>query len=70
MSASATSQETARSVAEEWQSRAGEYAERGRELAEDWGEVVENQIRARPLGAVLVAGGVGFAIGWLVTRRS
>ena len=54
----------------DWQSRAGDYAERGREIATDLGEAIEDQIRARPLGAVLAAAAAGFLMGWLWMRRS
>jgi ElaB/YqjD/DUF883 family membrane-anchored ribosome-binding protein len=66
MSASTTPHESV----DDWQSRAGEYAEWGRDIASEWGESVEGQIRAQPLAAVLIAGGVGFLLGWFSTRRS
>lgn len=54
----------------DWQSRSGEYAEWSREIASELGETVEQHIRAQPLTAVLIAGGVGFLLGWFSTRRS
>ena len=66
MSASTTAHESV----DDWQSRAGEYAEWGREIANEWSESVEAHIRTQPLAAVLIAGGVGFVVGWFATRRS
>ncbi|HET6880123.1 MAG TPA: hypothetical protein VFI31_08205 [Pirellulales bacterium] len=50
--------------------RAGEYCELGREKAEAMTGVVEEQIRQRPVQAVAIAAGIGFALGFLWTRRS
>lgn len=50
--------------------RAAEYLELGREKAVDVSEQVEEQIRHRPVQAVAIAAGVGFALGLLFTRRS
>lgn len=66
MSASTTS--SARNTSEAGPTYAREYAEIGREAAADLGEAIEYWVGLRPLPAVLVAGGVGFALGWLWTR--
>ncbi len=71
MSASTTTHgATTHEAADGWQSRAGEYAERGSEMVAECGEAIESQIRSKPLAAVLIAGGVGFLLGWFWTRRS
>lgn len=57
----------ARKTAEDKSSWAGDYAEIGREAAADLGETIEHWVGARPLPSVLIAGGVGFALGWLWT---
>lgn len=58
----------------DWQQRmgerAGEYLERGREAAQKLGGVIEHEIRSQPSRSVLIAAGVGFAIGMLWSRRS
>jgi ElaB/YqjD/DUF883 family membrane-anchored ribosome-binding protein len=57
-----------------WQERIGEhmgeYIERGREAAQDLGGTLERQIREQPSRSVLIAAGLGFAIGMLWSRRS
>jgi ElaB/YqjD/DUF883 family membrane-anchored ribosome-binding protein len=50
--------------------RANEYLEFGREKALTMTEVVGDQIRRRPVEAVVIAAGIGFALGFLWTRRS
>lgn len=70
MSSSSTNDRQAAAAENGWQSQAGDYAERGREAAADLAHVVERQIRQRPLGSVLIAGGLGFLLGWISTRRS
>lgn len=50
--------------------RAGDYMERGREAAHELGGAIEHQIRSQPTRSVLIAAGVGFAIGMLWARRS
>jgi ElaB/YqjD/DUF883 family membrane-anchored ribosome-binding protein len=57
-----------------WQERIGEhmgeYIERDREAAQDLGGTLERQIREQPSRSVLIAAGLGFAIGMLWSRRS
>jgi ElaB/YqjD/DUF883 family membrane-anchored ribosome-binding protein len=48
---------------------AGEYLERGRDRAVELEHSLESQIRSRPMRSMLVAAGVGFAIGFLLIRR-
>ena len=50
--------------------RAAEYLELGRDRAVALTDVVEDQIRQRPVPAVAVAAGIGFALGFFWTRRS
>jgi ElaB/YqjD/DUF883 family membrane-anchored ribosome-binding protein len=52
------------------QGRAAEYLNLGREKALAMTDVVEEQIRARPVQAVAVAAGIGFILGLVWTRRS
>jgi len=42
----------------------------GREKAVQLEEGLENQIREHPLQSVIIAAGVGFAAGYLLSRRS
>jgi len=46
-----------------------EYYEQGRESLRALPQTLEEQIRARPLEALLVAGGVGLLLGLLWQRR-
>jgi ElaB/YqjD/DUF883 family membrane-anchored ribosome-binding protein len=59
--------------AQEWGTHAkeavSEYYEQGRESLQALPQTMEAQIRARPLQALLVAGGVGLLLG-LLWRRS
>jgi ElaB/YqjD/DUF883 family membrane-anchored ribosome-binding protein len=50
--------------------RAAEYCDLGREKALAMTDVVEQQIRDRPVQALAIAAGIGFALGLLWTRRS
>jgi len=54
---------------EDLQSRASEYYEQGRAKVRELNESVENRIRAQPLAYLLLAGGIGFALGFLLTKR-
>ena len=49
---------------------AGSYMETGREKAMELEHTVEDQIKSRPLQSLLIAAGVGFAIGFLMTRSN
>jgi len=46
-----------------------EYYEQGRENLQDLNQTMEAQIRARPIQALLVAGGIGVLLGLLWLRR-
>ncbi|MDZ4819255.1 MAG: hypothetical protein SGJ20_09810 [Planctomycetota bacterium] len=45
------------------------YYEQGRECAADFEQSLETKIRERPIGAILVAAGVGFLVGMCWTRK-
>lgn len=51
------------------QSRASDYYDQGRAKVRDLNHSLETRIRAQPLTFLLVAGSVGFAIGFLLTKR-
>jgi ElaB/YqjD/DUF883 family membrane-anchored ribosome-binding protein len=55
---------------EDLKQRAAEYIEQGREKAVEAAAGIERQIRDRPVGAVAIAAGIGFALGLLWSRRS
>ena len=66
--AGSAAKEAAQSGWEAARHTAGEYLGQGREKAMAFEHSVEGQIKARPLGAILVAGGIGFLIGMLLRR--
>ncbi|MGC3967280.1 MAG: hypothetical protein QM775_07890 [Pirellulales bacterium] len=49
---------------------AGAYMDAGREKAVELEHSFEDQIKSRPLQSLLIAAGVGFAIGFLMTRSN
>ncbi len=51
------------------QSRASECYEQGRARMRDLNHSLENRVRAQPMTYLLVAGSLGFALGFLLTRR-
>jgi ElaB/YqjD/DUF883 family membrane-anchored ribosome-binding protein len=51
------------------QSRASECFDQGRAKVRDLGHSLENRVRSQPMTYLLVAGSVGFALGFLFTRR-
>lgn len=55
---------------EELKDRAAEYIDAGREQALALTGVIERQLRERPVPALAVAAGLGFALGLLYRRRS
>ncbi|HVA49929.1 MAG TPA: hypothetical protein VNH11_26420 [Pirellulales bacterium] len=63
------SRQTAEQVLNALRDRAGDYLDLGRGKAAELAESVEQQIRSQPVTAVAVAAGVGFALGFLWTRR-
>lgn len=62
--------ETAEQVLNGLKTHAADYLELGRSKATELTETVEEQIRSRPAAAVAIAAGIGFALGFLWTRRS
>lgn len=54
---------------EDLQSRASEYYKEGRAKIHDLEQSIENRVRAQPLTYLLVAGSLGFALGFLLTKR-
>ena len=51
------------------QSRASEYYEQGRAKMHELNRTIESRVRAQPLTYLLVASSVGFALGFLLTKR-
>ncbi|NQU09206.1 DUF883 domain-containing protein [bacterium] len=64
--AKVTAQEKAREVRQ----NATQYYEQGIEKAKELEHGLEDQIRAHPLQAVLIAAGAGLLVGLLVSRRT
>lgn len=60
----------AREGVEQLRKTAGAYVEQGRDKAMDLEHTFEDQIKGKPLQSLLIAAGVGFAIGFLMTRSS
>jgi ElaB/YqjD/DUF883 family membrane-anchored ribosome-binding protein len=54
---------------EDLQDRASDYYRQGRTKVRELNHTLENRVRAQPLTYLLVAGSVGFALGFLFTRR-
>lgn len=50
--------------------RGAEFVEQGRDKAAQMATEIERQIRYRPVEAVAIAAGIGFALGFLWNRRS
>jgi ElaB/YqjD/DUF883 family membrane-anchored ribosome-binding protein len=65
--------ETARRVAndgmEKVRETAGEYWDQGRAKAEELSENIQDQVRERPVAAVLIAASVGFLFGFACALR-
>jgi len=55
---------------DELKRRAADYLEQGKQTATEMAGAIEQQIRQRPVEAVAVAAGIGFALGLLWSRRS
>lgn len=62
--------QAAESVLNDIKDHAAEYFDRGRATAQDMTEAIEEHIRRQPVQAVAIAVGIGFALGFLWTRRS
>lgn len=54
---------------ENLQRTASQYVEQGRSKASEMRDTLENRIRRQPLNSILVVAGIGFALGFLFTRR-
>ena len=54
---------------EDLQNRAADYYDQGRAKMRDLNHNLENRVRAQPMTYLLVAGSLGFALGFLLTRR-
>lgn len=63
-------QQAAEDALNDLKGRAAEYLEVGRGKACALAEMVEEQIRERPIQAAAVAAGIGFALGFILRRRS
>ena len=55
---------------DELKRRTADYVEQGKQTAAEMAAAIEQQIRQRPVEAVAVAAGFGFALGLLWSRRS
>lgn len=62
--------EAAEQAFNELKDRAADYVDAGREKALALAEVVERQIRERPVPTLAIAAGIGFALGLFYHRRS
>jgi ElaB/YqjD/DUF883 family membrane-anchored ribosome-binding protein len=51
------------------QETASQYMEQGKSVACDMRNSLEDRIRKQPLNSMLVVAGIGFALGFLFTRR-
>ena len=63
-----TAQDMGTQVKETMQAAGTQVYEQGRESLQDLNRTVEDQIRQRPLQALLVAGGIGVLLGFLWQR--
>jgi ElaB/YqjD/DUF883 family membrane-anchored ribosome-binding protein len=62
--------QAAEQVLEDLKQRGTEFVEQGRHKAAQMATEIERQIRRRPVEAVAIAAGIGFALGFLWNRRS
>ena len=60
--------EHAEALSAQAQEMASEYFQQGRKKAAEWEQILEKQIRKKPLQSLLVAGGIGLLIGLLWRR--
>ena len=61
--------EAAQDQLENLRDTAGEYYEQGRAKAEELCGSLEQRIQRTPLQSVMIAAGVGFVLGMIITRR-
>jgi ElaB/YqjD/DUF883 family membrane-anchored ribosome-binding protein len=64
----ASAKEMAQAGWETARDTAGEYLDKGRQKAKEFGQTLDTQIRTRPIPALLIAAGVGFLAAMLLTR--
>jgi ElaB/YqjD/DUF883 family membrane-anchored ribosome-binding protein len=60
--------QAASQVGEQIRDRAGHYYEEGRQQAREWEQHLENYVVDRPIKSLLVAAGIGLAVGFLIRR--
>jgi ElaB/YqjD/DUF883 family membrane-anchored ribosome-binding protein len=65
----ACAKQSAEEALEGLKERAADYLDIGRDKALALAELVEEQIRQRPVQSLSVAAGIGFAVGLLWSRR-
>lgn len=63
-------QQAAEQAFNDMKDRAADYVDAGREKALEFTGAIEQQIRERPVPSLAVAAGLGFALGFLYSRRS
>ena len=54
---------------ENLQDTASQYVEQGKSMACDMRDSLEDRVRKQPLNSMLIVAGIGFALGYLFTRR-
>ncbi len=64
----AQAKEAARQQVEQVRQQASEYYERGREQAMEWEQNLERYIQDQPIKSLLIATGIGFALGAIWKR--
>jgi ElaB/YqjD/DUF883 family membrane-anchored ribosome-binding protein len=64
----ASAKEMAQAGWETARDTAGEYLDKGRQKAKEFGETLDTQIRTRPIPALLIAAGIGFLAAMLLSR--
>ena len=60
--------EQAGALSDQAREMTSEYYQHGLEKAAEWEEVLENQIREKPIPSLLIAGGIGLLLGLLWRR--
>lgn len=60
--------DAAREKYEQLRDQAGEYYEEGRQRAQEWEQGLEHYVKERPIKSLIIAAGVGLAVGFLMRR--